>query len=162
MSGDTISHLTGKMLELTALKKKQLEEIHRSTKDQSGLLTPEKTGEQLALIAKKQEMMVYINKLDGELLLLENKILNIAGLSSWAAGKKVLGEKWNSLENTRQDIVLILRETQRLDEINRLHIRKEHQILKKNMQALYVKRSSVRVYQGSAAQSDGFFIDKNK
>lgn len=162
MPEDILSSLLNSMVEHTTGKKKLMEEILLLTAGQSDLVTPEKADKLLALIERKQDCIDNINKIDAEVLRLEEKILNIAGIFSWEEGKKFFGEKWETIGRLRNEVTLLIQEAQRQDEQNGRKISEEYRKLKKNMESLHSRRGSVKAYQGPAAQSSGYFIDNKK
>lgn len=162
MVQDALNELLGRAAVHTARKKSLVEEIQLLTSGQSGLLAPEKAEELLTLIEKKKGCINEINKIDAEVLRLEENIINAAGISFREEIKKILHDKWEEIEKARYDITLILQETQRLDEQNRRKIDEEYCKLKSDMESLCARRGTVKAYQGSAVQSGGYFIDQKK
>ncbi|OPY58773.1 MAG: hypothetical protein A4E55_00647 [Pelotomaculum sp. PtaU1.Bin035] len=147
-------------VELTARKKALIEEIQLLTSGQSDVLATDKTEQLLSLIGKKQNCINEINKVDAEVPRLEEKIINAAGISSQDEIKKIFYDKWQEIEKMRYDTTLILQETQRLDEQNRRKIDEEYCRLKSDMESLHARKGTVKAYQTSAAQKQGYFIDK--
>jgi hypothetical protein len=53
-------------------------------------------------------------------------------------------------------------EAQKQDQHNRQLISKEHGKLKKEMQSLRIRKSSLKAYKKTVVQSDGYFVDNKK
>jgi len=162
MAQDALNELLGRAAVLTARKKVLMEESRLLTSGQSALLVPEKADELLALVEKKQGYMEEVNRIDAAVLLLEEEIINAAGISSREELKKIFNDKWEVIENLRSEIIFILQEAQRVDEQNRQKIDKEYRKLKEDMESLCARRGTVKAYQGSAVQSGSYFIDQKK
>jgi len=162
MSGDILSKLLNRMVELAAGKKQMIEEVKLLTCSQSGLLAPEKVDEHLKLIQTKQRYIDGIRQIDSEMLFLREEMLRAAGLSSWAEVEKSFGVKWKAFEDLQREITSLIRETRDLDEQNRRIINGEYQKLRKSIESLRATRGSVKAYRRPAVQSGGYFIDKKK
>jgi hypothetical protein len=160
MTGDGLKDLLRRTVELTAWKKSLVEELRRLTSSQSGSLAPEKAEELLSLIDQRQGCINEIDRLDAEVLRLEKKIINTAGLSAREEIKKIFPDQWEEIEKIQSEITLILKETQILDEINRRQVEEEYRKLKSNMVALRAGKGTARAYQMPVAQDQGYFIDK--
>jgi len=158
----SVNKLLDRIVELAARKKQLMEEVRLLSCSQSGLLAPEKVDEHLRLIQTKQGYIDRINRINDEMLLLKEEILSIAGLSSWAEGEKVFGEKWEAIEELQRGFILVLQETRNMDEQNRRIISREYQKLRGNIESLRAKRGSVQAYRRTAVQSGGYFVDKKK
>ncbi|MCL6559019.1 MAG: flagellar protein FlgN [Firmicutes bacterium] len=164
MAGEVLKSLLIRITELTARKREFLEDVLRLTSEQSGFLVPEKSGELLAVIERKQACLDGINNLDGEIALLEKEIISIAGVSTLAEGGNIFGAAWETIDGLRGEISSLLQEIQSLDSQNRRSINEEWRKLKKSMEATRKRRVSTRAYthRGTTTQSGGCFIDKRK
>jgi len=162
MAVNIFNELMQRMLELSVRKKILMEEIQSLTSSQSELLAPEKTEELLILIQRKQDCIDEINKIDADVLRLEENIASGAGLSSREEIKKLYDIKWDNVEKVRSETAQILKDTYRLDQENRCKIEEEYRKLRNNIESLHARKRSVKAYQGTVIQNEGYFIDRKK
>lgn len=162
MSGNCLNNILTRMIDLLAHKKGLMERIFNLTAEQSKLLTPEKVEELLATTEKKQECINGISLIDAELSPLEKEVLRLTGMSAWDEVNKVANVNLKEVDSLRKQMILLVEETQKLENENLSKISIEYQKLKKDIELLHTKRGTVKVYQGSTMQPDGYFIDKKK
>lgn len=153
---------SGKIIELTARKKKLVQEILQLTEKQAGLLVPEQAVELLQSVNQRQKCIDDINAIDALISQAKAEAKNGCGAASRPAEKGVLASEQQKVESLQQDIQALLRKAQSMDQRNRQAIAKECEELKKEFQSLHVRRKCLKAYQKVAVQSDGYFIDHKK
>lgn len=149
-----LNDLLSKTVKLTTEKKCLAAEILQLTSAQAGLLEPGQVQELLLVINQKQRCIDNMTIIESELRQMEQEVRQVAELSS--------NKDWRQIEDLRSDIQVLLKEAQSKDESNRQIISQEFGKLKKVMQALRARRGTLKAYQGTAAQSEGYFIDHKK
>lgn len=162
MTEEFLDHLLNRIVELTAIKKTFWEDILRITSCQSGLLAPEKTGELLSVIRSKQNCIDKIKQVDAEIPVLEKKVLNYTGILSWEEGKEIFKEKWEIIKSLRNEVILLVQKTQKLDEQNRINLAKEYKKLKRDIETLKARKGPIKAYRRLDKFSTSYFIDKKK
>ena len=139
-----------------------MEGILQLTSEQSELLIPEKSGELLVSIEKKQKFIDKINKIDLEMSGLEEIISTETTLVPSGGSAGPVQEERKILEAQRAEIKVLLEEIQKLDGQNRQRVTTAFQRIKKDMECIRLRKGPVKAYQGSIAQTGGCFIDKKK
>lgn len=162
MSKNDLDSTLTRMVDLLAQETGLMEKIFNLTNEQSKLLTPEKAGELLTIIERKQECINEISLIDTGVAALEKEVLRLTGVSAWPEVNKTANVKLQEVDNMRQQVVQLLEKTRKLENDNLDKISYEHQKLKSGIESLQAKRETLRAYQGHTLQSDGYFIDKKK
>jgi hypothetical protein len=137
-------------------------EIYKITVEQSQLLTPEKSSDLLVIIERKQEHINSINKINEELLPLEEKIINCTVRSGGKEAKKIYDEKLEEIRILREKEISMAEKIQKLDGQNFQMINGEFQKLKSDIKKLKLKKGTFKAYRGSTVQTYGCFIDNKK
>jgi uncharacterized coiled-coil protein SlyX len=162
MNENYLDSLLTRMIEQGDRKKRLAEGILNITAEQSKLLTPEKVEELLTAIDRKQELIDEINLIDVEVLPLEKEISSLSAVMVCDELNKRVFEKRKEIDSQIQKIVLLFKETSKLEKENLSKMSTEHKKLKKNIEMLHTKRGTVKAYNMHAVQSDGYFVDKKK
>lgn len=156
------------MIDFLARKKELMEKIFEITLEQSTLLSPENLEELLAAIERKQELINDINRINAAALPLEREFLSLGGIPSGDGAPKdmqayrAVDEKKDAIDTLQKQMVLLVKETRKLEKENLNRISIEFRQLKKDIERIHKKRGSLRAYQRLTTQSDGYFIDKKK
>jgi len=159
MSENILDRILTRMFDLADRKKGLVERIYNITVEQSDLLIPERVEELLAAIERKQECISEITLIDTEVLPLEKKLLILKSVSFWDEMIKDIDEEWERINYLRRQTVSLVEKTRKIEVENLNRFSSEYKKLKKHIQLLHTKKGSVKAYQGSAIQSDGYFVD---
>ncbi len=162
MSRNDLDGTLTRMVDLLARETVLMGKFFNLTDEQVKLLTPDKAGELLAIIERKQEYIDEIGLIETEVAPLEKEVLRLTGVSAWHEVNKAANVKLEEVDNMRQQVVLLLEKTRKLENENIGKISYEHQKLKNEIESLQAKRETLRAYQGHTLQSDGYFVDKKK
>ncbi|NMA52550.1 MAG: hypothetical protein GX949_06040 [Peptococcaceae bacterium] len=129
-------------IELLALEKELLQEILHLTQEQAKLLAAEQAQELLSTLQKRQQCIDAISVIEEQLLQLEPPPVEMS--------------------SARQELHVLLKEVQILDERNRQAIAEKCRELKKAITSLHNSRGSYKAYHSPSAQTGGYFIDHKK
>ncbi|MFX4261961.1 flagellar export chaperone FlgN [Pelotomaculum propionicicum] len=151
-----------KIYELKKQKIKLMEEIYKTTLEQSQYLIPEKIDDLLVIIDKKQEFINTINEINAELLPLEENVSNSTEKSGGEEANKIYEENLEVIRILGERAKLLAVKIRKLEDQNLKMVSGEFESLKGKIKSLNQRKGSVQAYRGTPVQRDGCFIDNRK
>lgn len=151
-----------RIYDLKKQKIKLMEEIYKTTMEQSKFLVPEKVDDLLAIIDRKQQHIDTINEINAELLPLEKQISSYTEISGGEEAKKIYEENLEGIRILGERAKLIAVKIRKLEDQNLQMVSGEFQNLKREIKSLNQRKGSVKAYRGATFQTDGYFIDNRK
>lgn len=151
-----------KIYDLKKQKIKLMEEIYKTTLEQSKYLIPDKIDDLLAIIERKQEHINTIDHINAELLPLEKKISSSTESIGGEESNKLFEENHEGIRILGESAKLLAVKIRKLEEQNLQMVSGEFQNLKREIQLLNQRKGSYKAYRGGVAQSNGYFIDNKK
>lgn len=151
-----------KIYDLKKQKLKLMEEIYKTTLEQSQYLNSEKVDELLTVIDKKQQHIESIDKINAELLPLEKKVSDYTERRGGEETNKLYEEKLEEIRLLGEKATLVAAKIRKLEEQNLQTVSGEFQYLKEEIKSLYQRKVSFKAYRGFSVQTNGYFIDNMK
>jgi len=136
-----------------------MEEIYKTTLEQSQYLNPEKVDELLTAIDKKQQYIDSIDKINAELLPLEKKVSSYTERRGGEETNRLYEEKLEEIRVLGEKATMLAVKIQKVEEQNLQTVSNEFQNLKREINSLYQRKGSFKAYRGSPVQTNGYFID---
>lgn len=153
------------LIKICALKKQKImlmEEIYKTTLEQSQYLNPEKVDELLTAIDKKQQYIDSIDKINAELLPLEKKVSNYTERRGGEETNRLYEEKLEEIRLLGEKATMLAVKIQKVEEQNLQTVSNEFQNLRREINSLYQRKGSFKAYRGSSVQTNGYFIDNRE
>lgn len=154
--------MLSKIYDLKKQKIKLLEEIYKTTMEQSKYLNPEKIDDLIVIIDKKQELINIINEINAELLPLEKKIPECTENSGGEESTKLFEENLEGIRILGERAKLLAVKIRKLEDHNLKMVSGEFENLKIKIKSLNQRKGSAQAYRGAPVQRDGYFIDNRK
>ncbi|MCM1567155.1 MAG: flagellar protein FlgN [Dehalobacter sp.] len=151
-----------KIYDLKKQKIKLMEEIYKTTLEQTKFLVPEKIDDLLAIIDRKQQHIDTINEINAELLPLEKQISNYTESAGGEESKKLFEENLEGIRILGDRAKLLAVKIRKLEDQNLQAVSGEFQNLKKEIKSLNQRKGTYKAYRGPVVQTDGYFIDNRK
>ncbi len=147
------------------LKKKKIrlmEEIYKTTVEQSMVSLPDKVDDLLVVIDKKQEQIDDINKINEELFPLEKEMTNFPEGNGGEETERLYAEIHEGIRVLGERSQLLAEKIRKLEEQNRKVVSDEFQNLKNKIKLINQRKGSYKAYRGGVAQANGYFIDNKE
>lgn len=151
-----------KIYELKKRKIKLMEEIYKTTLEQSKIMLPEKIDDLVAMIDRKQEYIDTIDEINAELLPLEKKVSNSIEKTGGEESKKIFEENLDGIRILGERAKLLAVKIRKLEDQNLQMVSGDFENLKRKIKSMNKRKGSVQVYRSAAVQTEGCFIDNRK
>lgn len=142
------AELKADLFDLLSEKKKLWQEFYELTLAQAEMLTPDKSGELLELLDRKDKCIRALAK------------LNDAMNALYADGYH--GIEVENIRKLQQDIFDLMRELQQADAINREKITASFLKHKREIENFQTKKEAVSGYVRAINGGKGYFVDSNR
>lgn len=161
-AGRGFVNLLNRIYDLKKKKIRLMEEIYKTTVEQSKVRLPDKVDDLLAIIDRKQEQINSIDEINAELFPLEKEIANCPERTGGEESEKLFAEILAGIRILGERAQLLAEKIRKLEEQNRKMVSDEYHNLKSKIKLINQRKGSYKAYRGGIAQANGYFIDNKK